>query len=281
MLQGFTRQILLLLIAVCCGCCAAVPAYCAAQQAEYFYLNEPVSGQDRNSCAQLFADMRKGKPEDIGGIIRNLKYINVDYLLRDYDNSLSSDSRKNYLKYDDLIREVEATKREVYCKVELAIYMRNHPQFAGPVYDQLLDEAFLKLEETYASAEKSLKRGEIERAIYAFDLIAPYKDAYKKFLDASDRSRELSGETAVAAADVKGETEPSKPPAEAGPIERAASVPNLAPEDTVRSGAGPIAVAARLGAITAAVEGMSAETDVVEPFSAPEISTEQLVDDPS
>ena len=163
----------------------------AAEQGDYFYLQESATEDFPSSCAKVFADIRAGQEEDVGGVVKCLKTINVTYLLDDYDNVLTTDRRKqNYLTYEALLAEVAANKRESYCRIELALYMKNHQAFAGPVYDELLQEAFEKLDETYAEALRSFKNEQFARAAYAFDLITPYHDAYQMQLKAVSRLEE-------------------------------------------------------------------------------------------
>lgn len=228
----------------------SLPALSSFAADVFFYQKLEEQRAYRNSCAQIFSDIRQGKPEDVGGVVRNLKYINVDYLLRDYDNALSSDTRKHYVDMDTVRREVETTKRELYCRIELAIYMKEHPRFAGPVYDGLLDEAYAKLEKTYVSAQKSLEQENFARALYAFDLIAPYRDAYQRMLVAKAK-------LAVPVEEPPAEVASGEPGAgaPAGPITQAlraelqtALVAN--PDEPP----GAIARAAQVGAITAALD---------------------------
>lgn len=216
----------------------------------FFYQKLEERGDYRNSCAKIFTDIRQGKPEDVGGVVRNLKYINVDYRLRDYDNALSSDPRKHYVDLETVRREVEETKRESYCRIELAMYMKGHPQFAGPVYDELLEDAYVKLEATYASALKSLEQEDFARALYAFELVAPYKDAYRRALVAQAKLAPPVAEASVAmipADEKKGGI--------VGPIAQALAVDRqaVAAAETDEN-YGAIARAAQVGAITAAVQ---------------------------
>ena len=250
------RVLALIIIVHCLLLISAGSAHSQESAKDYFYLQEEELNSSRNSCANIFGALKKGT-EDVGGVIKSLKAINVNYLLGDYDNSLSSDRRKvNYLKLDDLMREVEENKREIYCRIELAIYMKNDDSFAGPAYDMLLAEAFLKLEETYASAQKSLQREDIARAIYGFDLIAPYHDSYEMSLKAATMLQESSGEKIATITDAEDQTAESVSVKTLGPIAVAASrsVGSDEAADTVT--AGPIVLASRLGPISQAVKMM-------------------------
>lgn len=219
--------------------------------AETFFYQKLEERRDyRNSCAQIFTDIRQGKAEDVGGIVRNLKYINVDYRLRDYDNALSSDPRKHYVDLDTVLSEVEATKRESYCRIELAMYMKKHQQFSGPVYDQLLEEAYVKLEGTYASALKSLEQEDFARAQYAFDLIAPYKNAYQQFLVAKIKLASPVAEQTAEVAVGEGKKDSKGP---AGPIALALAEELQADIVASEEVSGAIARAAQVGPITAAL----------------------------
>ncbi len=163
----------------------------AAAEPTYFYLREPLVEDSLGSCASIFDAIRAGKGEDVGGVVRSLKTINVAYLLDDYDNVLTPDRRKkNYLTYEGLQKEVAAYKRELYCRIELALYLEQDAAFAGPVYDELLREAMRELDTAYASAKSSFAKEQFERAAYAFDLIAPYRDAYEMFIAAQNRLEE-------------------------------------------------------------------------------------------
>ncbi|SHJ90566.1 hypothetical protein SAMN02745165_03508 [Malonomonas rubra DSM 5091] len=232
-----------------------LPAFSAAAEQDYFYLREKQNSAYRNSCAQVFDDIRNGKEADVGGVIRLLKNLNVDYRLRDYDNAITPRTRQVYVGYDDLIKEVAANKQEIYCKIELAQYMRGKSEFSGPIYDLLLDAAFEKLEETYTKANTSLSSGDFERAIYAFDLIAPYADSYRLFLLAGDKQLEESG--ALAQQVVEHADDDKVVKRSAGVIAQAL----IASAESISANAGsskpkepgPIALAARIGAITAAL----------------------------
>jgi len=219
----------------------------------FFYQTLEERGDYRNSCAQMFTDIRQGKPEDVGGVVRSLKYVNVDYQLRDYDNALSADPRKHYVDIDTVRSEVDATKRELYCRIELALYLKNHPQFAGPGYDELIDAVYLKLEKTYVSALKSLEHGDFARALFGFELIAPYKDAYQQILVAKAK---LAGPPPELAAEATAGKDGAATDATAGgPIAQALATELLTEGTPAKSidEPGAIALALQVGAITAAV----------------------------
>lgn len=245
---------------------AANNSYSQDRRQGYFYLQENVSGNPVNSCAKIFSEIIKGRAEDVGGVVRSLKSINVQYWLEDYDNALSTDRRKiNYLKLDDLLTEVAENKGSIYCQIELAIYMKNHASFKHTVYDKLLNEAFQKLDSTYSSALDSFERGDFARASYAFDLIAPYRDSQQRYLQASNNHTEESTEKIVAVPEKTKPTLPAlkiKSSSGTGPI--AIAVDAMINRADAKEGAaetkpGPIALAARLGPITAAVNAMEAE----------------------
>lgn len=238
----------------------------AEEQQNYFYQNEPLHETARKSCSDVFEELVVGSAEDVGEIVRNLKSINVHYLLEDYDNSLSSDIRKrNYLTLDGLAREVEENKRGVYCRIELAIYMRQDASFRSPVYDMLLDEAFMKIDQTYASAMASLKKEHYARALYAFDLIAPYSDSHKMYMQVAQTLEALSVENVVeiAKADAEFATDGPEAATEVGPVTMAVSgnMNKAVPSKDMSSAIelGPIALAAKLGPIMMALNSIERE----------------------
>lgn len=232
---------------------------CAQSQAaerprDFFYQKEPLGSGSRQGCSELFGAILKGKKAAGGGIVKNLRYINIHFLLEDYDNSLSSDPRKNkHLKTDDLLAEIAASKREIYCRVELALYMSEKESFQSPVYDQLVSSALDILQKTYASAEQSVSLKNYERAKFAFDLIVPYKDAYQKYLDAD---QQLQAATEVSTEQSSKGDNPAKSPVSGatGPVALAVLAKPVA--ELMEAGPdtlGPIALAARPGVVAAAV----------------------------
>lgn len=236
---------------------AAGPALCLDRKNDYFYLQEVSRESSGKSCADIFTEIVAGKEEDVGGLIKSLKSLNVHYLLEDYDIALYPGLRKNYLKLDDLRKEVAENKREIYCRIELAIYMKNNDSFRGPVYDELLNEVFLKLEKTYSSAMSSYRNEDFARAFYAFDLIAPYNDSDAMRLEVSNK---FEGTAAENLAMLPGKTQSNlvaeavEPADGAGPITLAAFTrPEMG---TVETQPGAIALAAKLGPVTAAVKAM-------------------------
>jgi len=230
----------------------------AAAGQTYYYLQEPVAKESRDSCASIFDTIHAGKEEDAGGVVRSLKSINVAYLLDDYDNVLTSDRRKqNYLTYAGLLKEVSALKRELYCRIELALYMEQDAAFAGPVYDGLVSEAMQELDTVYTSAKSSYDKEQFERAAYAFDLIAPYRDSYEMFIAAAEHLKEGK---APEAATVEGKTgrqiigaADSEPGLVPGPILQAFLAEPPAPVLSAPEGRGPISLAVEPGPIVRAL----------------------------
>jgi len=216
----------------------------------YFYQQETLQKTPGKSCSEIFAEIHRGQGEDVGGVVKSLNALNVQYLLEDYDDALSRDPRKKgYVELDDLLREVGRNKRDIYCKIEMAIYLQSHEEFAGPAYDALLSKAFEKLEETYTSAKASLDRGELQRALYAFDLIAPYKDSNRLYQDLSGalQKEEVEEEIVVAAEEDVSE--------QAGGAIALSLQVDVKQKGELRSKEpGAIALAARLGPISSAVQ---------------------------
>lgn len=229
----------------------SVYSYAVEKSSNYLYQMQVGKKAARNSCTEIFSALHEGRGEDIGGIVRNLRSINVHYLLEDYDNALSTDQRnKGYLTIEQLRQEVAADKRGIYCRIELAIYLRDHEGYAGPAYDFLLDEAFHKLEETYASAMESMNEGNLDRAAYAFDLIAPYRDARQQLRLVAEK---IAAQVDLAVAESSAEEMPESVTqvevvGDAGPIAQAAADADL--EMPVAVEDGPIARASRPGPVT-------------------------------
>lgn len=231
------------------------------EETDYLYQRQATQQGARNTCAEIFSALHEGRGEDIGGIVRNLKSINVHYLLEDYDNALSKEQRKKgYLSIEQLRQEVAVGKQGIYCRIELAIYLRDHEEYAGPAYDFLLDEAFRKLDQTYASAVESLEEGNLDRAAYAFDLIAPYKDAQQRLrLVAEKIAEQVSLATVEPAEAVPQDLPPADVVGDAGPITLAAGDADL--EMPVAVEEGPIARAARPGPVSSLLAQELAESD--------------------
>lgn len=277
----------------------------------YFYLKENPQKSNESTCSDIFAVVVRGKKQEkgkvAGGIIGSLTYMNVDYLLDDYDHVVQAGRGKKYLKIADLTQEVQASKREIYCRIELAMHMKNDPDFDRLIYKKMLDNVFNKLDKTYQAAATSFKHEDFARASYAFELIAPYKDAYERYLQSSQKvtTRVV---TAAAAAPAEIESMPGKqnpaaisgqpssiaalkqPPPEIatlGSISMAASLElpsNEAPAATRKTG--PIVAAVRkaamdafkVGPITLAViAGSTDEADRIGPIAAAANATDVKV----
>lgn len=227
---------------------------------DYFYLQEAAPDNLRNTCSSVFDAIAEGKEGDVGVIVRSLKTINVTYLLDDYDNSLGTDRRKKALKLEDLLAEVEKNKRAIYCKIELALYLEKQNYGHDPVYGDLLSDAFMALDEVYSAAQKSLAQENFARASYAFDLIAPYKDAYQLHLQSAE-SRKANSVVKSPAPPATNESGTAVDrlvtAAAAGPITLAVAAAQNRPITKVADPSGPIALAAKPGPITVAVNAMA------------------------
>ncbi len=158
--------------------------FAADTDAQYFFEREAASG-NQSSCEKIMGKMNRGESLDTltGDIIYNLKYINIHYLLEDYDDATKPGSQKKYVNLDDLRTEIEAQKRDIYCRIEFTIRLNKQPAKVTSVYQDFIGSALEKIGDTYKSAQKSLDKKSYERAMYAFDLIAPYQDSYSKYLE--------------------------------------------------------------------------------------------------
>ncbi len=230
-------------------------ALAAERPGDFFYQQEPAGTSSQQSCSALFGAILSGQQADAGGIVKNLRYINIHFLLEDYDNSQSPDPRKNkHFKVDQLLREIATAKREIYCRVELALYMKGKEKYKGPVYDQLLTKALEVIEKTYASAEQSSSLKNYQRAKFAFDLIAPYKDSYQKYLAADRQLQAAAGESSESPSAGPEQRKVAGEDSQPGHIELAALANPLdAPAEVVPKAPGVIAQAARPGAVALAL----------------------------
>lgn len=228
----------------------------------YFYQKEHSSWTNKNSCSSSFEELINSRSRDDSvisdNVIYNLNYLNTHYLLEDYDDALSPNHSK-FMDLNELISEVNNKKREMYCKIEMAIYLKDN--FASPLMDSLLKKPLEILDITYSSAMKSFRHDDFKRAKYAFDLIAPYRDSYQKYLESSKELVELLvveeipvlADMALPAATIThkgpiamafkaGLTAPTDKP---GPITRLAKVVTAITIATTKKSPGPIAILAQ------------------------------------
>jgi hypothetical protein len=178
------RSTYFLLIFVGLGVALLPKTAFAVGEQGYFYQQEARTAE-RSSCEIIFSKLEQNQSIDdmIGELIYNLKYINIHYLLEDYDDATRPGAQKRYVNKDDLELEVMTNKRDIYCRVELAMHLSKQPQTVVLGIEDFIEDAVEKIDATYQSAQKSFDKKDYERALFAFDLIAPYKNADQKHLE--------------------------------------------------------------------------------------------------
>lgn len=235
-------------------------SFAADNGTQYFFQREASSGE-QSSCEKIMDKLSNSESIDelTGEIIYNLKYINIHYLLEDYDDATKAGRNKKYVNLNDLKDEIKARKRDIYCRVEFAIHISKQPPVVTSPYQDFIDSALEKIDDTYKSAQKSLKKKNYERARYAFDLIAPYRDSYDKHLETVAILTPTPTPEPVVAIETKTEPVNTAPPQ----TQVAETAATITEQTEVVTGSVPAAVKETTDSTTTKIEQQGQQTETV------------------